>query len=71
MAITKADAKWIFGIAVTWLTGLWVIWTYKITEELIVPLLKLVFSLFLTIAIAIAVYMIIFKKEKAKDVKKK
>jgi hypothetical protein len=70
--LTKKDGKWLVGISITVIAGLFKIWTFEIKEELIVPAIKLTYSLFFIFAIAIATYFIIFKmKEDNKNDKKK
>jgi hypothetical protein len=70
--LTKTDGKWLLGISITIIAGLFKIWTFDIKEELIIPAIKLIYSLFFIFAIAIATYVIVFKmKEDNKNGKKK
>lgn len=69
--MNKKDAKWLFGIIITLIVGFWKIWVFDIEEKLIVPLIKLIFSIFWILAISVFAYWIIFKTKEKKNGKRK
>jgi len=59
----KKDMKWLAGFLIVFIGGFWKIWTFEVGEGLIIPLLKLNYTLFWGFAISVAIYFIIIKGE--------
>jgi len=59
--LTKTDGMWLFGIGVTWIVGLWTLWSTDLSDKNFILHIKFIYSLFLTLAIVISAYYIVFK----------
>lgn len=68
---TKNDGKWLFGIIVVWVSGIIGLFNLDLNIMPLVYHIKIIYCLFLTMAIFISAYYIIFKLEDKKDGKKK
>lgn len=69
--LTSGDKMKLFGFGVTLVAGLWGLWITNISELNLIMHIKFIYSLFLTLAIAMSAYYIVFKKEGKKNAKKK
>jgi len=69
--LTKGDAMWLVGMGITLITGLWVLWNANFSKTDIIMHIKLVYSLFLSLAIIVSAYYIVFKLEEKKNAKRK
>jgi RsiW-degrading membrane proteinase PrsW (M82 family) len=69
--LTKNDGMKLFGFAATLIAGLWALWRADISNANLILHIKFIYSLFLTLAIFISAYYIIFKMENKKNGKEK
>jgi hypothetical protein len=69
--MTKSDGKWLLGIGVVWLSGLIGLFNLNMENLPTVYHLKIIYGLFLTLAIFISAYYIVFKLEDRKKNGKK
>jgi cytosine/uracil/thiamine/allantoin permease len=64
--LTSGDKWKIFGILCTFVAGLWLLWTADLSSSNPLMHIKFFYSLFLGIAIAFAVYILVLQKEDKK-----
>ncbi len=72
MGKLKSAGKWkLFGIGCTLVAGLWGLWITNLSDSNAILHIKFIYSLFLTLAMIVATYYLVFQKEDKKNGKRK
>lgn len=57
-SLTRGERIWIVSIIISFIAGLWVLWTRDFSKDVLIYHIKFFYSILLFVAISIAIYFV-------------